>query len=63
MGVTNIIFSSGERYPCIVHEDGSMDFWTTLYITENLRANSKQTTIRNCLYAILLLSILYHPKD
>ena len=37
MSVTDEIFSDGERRPLIVSDDGAIDFWSTLYVTAELR--------------------------
>jgi integrase len=55
MHVTNTIFSTGERRPLIINDDGSIDFWSTLFVTVELRSDGKQNTIRDALYAIVHL--------
>ncbi len=55
MRVTDEILSDGERRPLIIHDDGTVDFWSTLYVTVELRADGKQNTIKKELYNIVLL--------
>lgn len=55
MYVTNEIFEDGERRPLIVSDDGAIDFWSTLYVTAELRSDNKQNTINKALYSIKLL--------
>jgi integrase len=55
MRVTDEIFEDGERRPLIVSDDGTIDFWSTLYVTAVLRSDAKQTTIKKELYSIKLL--------
>jgi hypothetical protein len=55
MRVTDEIFSDGERRPIIVNDDATIDFWSTLYVTVELRADGKQNTIKKELYNISLL--------
>jgi integrase len=38
-----LIFQSGERYTCLVSEDGIPDFWTTLFLTTHYRFSSSET--------------------
>lgn len=55
MYITDEIFSDGERRPFIVNDDGVIDFWSTLYVTAELRSDGKQNTIKKELYHIKLL--------
>jgi integrase len=55
MRVIDEILSDGERRPLIVNDDGTIDFWSTLYVTAELRSDGKQTTIKKELYSIKLL--------
>ncbi len=55
MRVVDHIFSDGERRPLLVNENFQIDFWSTLYVTVELRQNQKQTTIKKRLYDIKLL--------
>lgn len=55
MRVIDEIFSDGERRPLIISEDGTIDFWSTLYVTVELRSDGKQNTIKKELYNIKLL--------
>ena len=55
MRVTDEIFLDGERRPLIINEDGTIDFWSTLYVTTEMRPDAKQTTIKKELYSIKLL--------
>ncbi|ALQ53649.1 Phage integrase family protein [Pseudoalteromonas issachenkonii] len=60
MRVTDEILSDGERRPLIIHDDGTVDFWSTLYVTVELRADGKQNTIKKELYNIVLLHKWQH---
>lgn len=55
MKVVDHIFSDGERRPLLVHENMQIDFWSTLYVTAELREDQKQTSIKKELYSIKLL--------
>jgi len=50
-------FADGERYPMLVDSEGIPDFWVTLYVTENLRSNLKQTAIENAIRHIIHLRL------
>lgn len=54
--VMHFIFQEGERYPMLLDGDGMPDYWVTLYVTENLRPQLKQTSIEGALRNI------YHLK-
>jgi integrase len=60
MSVIDEIFSDGERRPLIVSDDGTIDFWSTLYVTAELRSDGKQTTIKKELYSIKLIRTWEH---
>ncbi len=55
MKVVDHIFSDGERRSLLVHENMQIDFWSTLYVTAELRQDQKQTSIKKELYNIKLL--------
>ena len=55
MKVIDQIFSDGERRSLLVHENMQIDFWSTLYVTAELRQDQKQTSIKKELYSIKLL--------
>jgi integrase len=55
MRVIDEIFSDGERRPLIINDDATIDFWSTLYVTAELRSDGKQNTIKKELYNISLL--------
>ncbi|MCL1091415.1 site-specific integrase [Shewanella profunda] len=55
MKVVDYIFSEGERRSLLVSEDSRIDFWSTLYVTAELRQDHKQTSIKKELYSIKLL--------
>lgn len=38
-----LIFQSGERYTCLVNEQGVPDFWATLFLTTHYRSTSAET--------------------
>lgn len=53
--LTTLIMSDGERYPMLINESGVPDFWTTMYVTANLRVGQVASTIENTLRSILHL--------
>ena len=54
MKVEQVIFQSGERFPLLVDEQGVPDFWSTLYVSQKLRAQT-QSSINGFLRSISLL--------
>ena len=60
MRITDEIFSDGERRPLIINDDGTIDFWSTLYTTAVLRSDGKQSTIKKELYSIKLIRTWEH---
>lgn len=63
--LTHLKFAQGERYPMLLDADGMPDFWVTLYVTEKLRADLKQTTIENSIRHIIHLKLWerIHGRD
>ena len=55
MPIIDNIFSDGERRSLLVDERGDLDFWSTLYVTVELRQDQKQTSIKKELYNIKLI--------
>jgi len=55
--ISQLAFTNGERYPLLVDSEGIPDFWVTLYVTENLRPNLKQTAIENAIRHIIHLKL------
>lgn len=55
--ISQLVFSGGERYPLLVGSEGVPDFWVTLYVTELLRPNLKQTAIENAIRHIIHLKL------
>ena len=72
--IETILFSNGERFPLLVNEEtGIRDFYSTLWVTVELRNQSAVNTIRNKLGTIqwimnwekqnnLVISDLIHDK-
>jgi integrase len=56
MHTKNYIVQNGERYGLLVNEDGIPDFWTTLYMTTNLR-HEKHSTQKVCLNHLIHINI------
>ena len=51
--IETILFSNGERFPLLVNEEtGIPDFYSTLWVTVELRNQSAVNTIRNKLGTI-----------
>lgn len=38
-----LIFQNGERYTCLINEQGVPDFWATLFLTTHYRSSSAET--------------------
>ncbi|WP_417538282.1 tyrosine-type recombinase/integrase [Marinomonas sp.] len=49
MRIEMVKFKSGERYPFLLQEDGTPDFWVTHFVTQKLRKNSAARTIEGYL--------------
>lgn len=45
MQIKTVKLKSGERYPLLMSEDGTPDFWTTHFVTQRLRMSKAATTI------------------
>lgn len=56
MHTKNYIAKDGERFGLLVNEDGIPDFWTTLYMTTNLRFE-KHSTQKACLNHLIHINI------
>jgi integrase len=61
--ISQLVFSEGERYPLLVDGEGMPDYWVTLYVTENLRPNLKQTAIENAIRHIIHLKLWEEIND
>ena len=60
------LFSNGERFPLLVNEKtGIPDFYSTLWVTVELRNQSAVNTIRNKLGTIqwIILMMIFHFKE
>lgn len=55
--ISQLVFTEGERYPLLVDSEGIPDFWVTLYVTELLRPNLKQTAIENAIRHLIHLKL------
>jgi len=55
--ISQLVFTEGERYPILVDANGMPDFWVTLYVTEILRQDLKQTAIENAIRHIIHLKL------
>lgn len=55
--ISQLVFTGGERYPLLVDGEGIPDYWVTLYVTEILRPNLKQTAIENAIRHIIHLKL------
>lgn len=55
--ISHLVFTEGERYPLLVDSEGIPDFWVTLYVTELLRPNLKQTAIENAIRHLIHLKL------
>lgn len=55
--ISQLIFAEGERFPLLVDSEALPDFWVTLYVTELLRPNLKQTAIENAIRHIIHLKL------
>lgn len=57
------IFADGERYPILLDSQGMPDFWTTMYVTVNLRDSHTQSSIENSLRHIIHLRLWEKIND
>jgi len=55
--ISNLILRNGERYPQLLNVYDMPDFWVTLFVTELLRPNLKQTAIENTIRHIVHLKL------
>ena len=53
----NTILTSGERFSYLENEAGLPDYWTTLFVTVELRSKSAQNTILSVLGALRHLKL------
>lgn len=63
MQIAQLVFAGGERYLMLLDGDGIPDFWASLYVTENLRSNLKQTAIENAIRHIIHLKLWEEFND
>ena len=61
----NTILTSGERFSYLENEAGLPDYWTTLFVTVELRSKSAQNTVLSVLTVLrhLKSSELIHERD
>lgn len=59
----NFIFTSGERFSCLEDEDVLPDYWTTLFVTVELRSKFAQNTIRSTLTTLRHLKLWEHVNE
>lgn len=56
--IRDLIFSNGERYPVLMEENGSPNYWVTLYVTERLYLPKKSRQLFKISYSTLKILLI-----
>lgn len=55
--IRNLVFQNGERYPILMEDSSTPNYWVTLYVTEKLRPSLTQSAISNTIAHLVHLKL------